>query len=197
MTSNTMLMPPRPSVSGLSIRGRMIVVVLAVAIPMVLLSAVMVGRLAESERQSRRDALIYSAQSIATSVDAQIERFRSIAMVLALSPSLLNDDLATFRREAEQMRPTLSGAWLIVADPAGQQLINLHLPADAPLPRRAAKAMEVQDRAFKTGQIQVSDVFIGAASQAPIVSVEVPIFRDGTPHYLLAVIMEARLFLEG
>jgi two-component sensor histidine kinase len=197
MTSTAMLMRHRPSVSGLSIRGRMIVVVLAVAIPMVLLSAVMVGRLAESERQSRRDALIYSARSIATSVDAQIERFRSIAMVLALSPSLRNDDLATFRREAEQMRPTLSGAWLIVADPAGQQLINLQMSEDASLPPRSARAMEVQNQAFKTGQIQLSDVFMGAASQTPVVTIEVPIFRDGAPHYLLAVIMEARLFLEG
>src|SRR5271157_803134 len=144
MTSTTMLMGTRPSVSGLSIRGRMIIVVLAVAIPMALLSAVMVGRLAQSERQSRRDALIYSAQSIATSVDAQIERFRSIGMVLALAPSLLKDDLEAFRGEAEQARSTLSGAWLIVADPAGQELINIEVPAETPLPRRSAEAMEFQ-----------------------------------------------------
>jgi len=192
-----MLMGTRPSVSGLSIRGRMIIVVLAVAIPMALLSAVMVGRLAQSERQSRRDALIYSAQSIATSVDAQIERFRSIGMVLALAPSLLKDDLEAFRGEAEQARSTLSGAWLIVADPAGQELINIEVPAETPLPRRSAEAMEFQDRAFKTGTVQVSDVFVGTWSKTPVVSVEIPIFRDGVPHYLLAVVMKARLIFES
>lgn len=197
MTPTTMTMRRGSWLAGLSIRGRMIVVVLTVAMPMVLLSAAIVGRLAESERQSRLHALTYSAQSIATSVDAQVERFRSIGMVLALAPPLLADDLKTFRREAELAFPAVSGAWVVVADPAGQELINLRFPPDTPLPHRTAKAMAFQDQAFKTGQIQVSDVLLEAGSQKPIVTVDVPIFRDGAPHYLLAVIMETRLYLES
>jgi two-component sensor histidine kinase len=174
----------------------MMVVVLAVAIPMVLLSAVIVGRLAEAQRQSRRDALTYSARSVATAVDAQIERYRSIGTVLGLSPTLASDDLSAFRHEAERVFATLSRAWLLLADPSGHELVNLRLPVEAALPDRSAKAMELQTRAFATRQVQVSDVFLSAAARKPVVSIEVPIFRDDQPHYLLAVVIDTDLFLE-
>ena len=60
----------------------------------------------------------------------------------------------------------LSGGWIVLSDESGQQLINLRQPGRTePLPHRAEPAMTLQRRALETGQVQISDVFTGAAAQ--------------------------------
>ncbi|WP_229266551.1 sensor histidine kinase [Leptospira sp. severe_002] len=170
-------------------------VALAVAIPFLLLSAGIVWQLADNERENRRDAILYSSRTLLNAVDALLSKHIAVAQTLATSPALQVDDLEAFRKEAERALPALSGGWMVLSDESGQQLINLARPPGTPLPRRNPIAIEAMKRAFETKQTQVSNVLIGPVVPNPIVTVEVPVFRQDKPPLSLAVIMETKIFL--
>ena len=159
-----------------------------------LLTAGIIRQLAESEREARRQSIIFSARALMNATDALIAKHIAIAQTLAASPALQIEDYAGFRREAARALPALEGAWVVLADDGGQQLVNLLRPTDADLPRRHADALAVQRHARETGRPQVSGVFPGAVLGNPIVTVEVPVLRDGKPPLGLAVIMQPKIF---
>ena len=189
-------MPTRPqrSAPGWSVRQRLILLALAVAVPFMLLNAAIIRQLAESEREARRQSILLSARALMNAADALIEKHIAIAQTLAASPALQADDDAAFRRDASRALPALGGAWVVLADETGQQRVNLLRESDTALPRRHPDAFALQRRAHETGRPQVSGVFPGAALGAPIVSVEVAVPRDGKPPLGLAVIMQPKTF---
>ena len=140
-------------------------VALAVAVPFILLTAGIVWQLAANERETRREAILFSTRTLMNAVDTILGKQIAVAQILATSPTLNNDDLAGFRQEAERAMQGLSGGWIVLSDQDGQQLVNSARPGDAELPRRSPQAIELQRRAIDTGQVQISDVFTGAALQ--------------------------------
>jgi hypothetical protein len=181
---------------GWSIRHRLIVLVLFATVPRLVLSVAVVQKLAHSERVARREAITYSARSIQSAVDSQLEKLIAIGRTLSVSPSLEHGELAAFRREAEHAMQDLKGVWILVADPAGQQLFNVTIPINESLPRRSPEGIATQACAFENKKPEVSNVFIAAYPKIPIVTVEVPIFRDGAPLYSVAVIIDVSHFLD-
>ena len=189
-----MLSRPQSTASGWSVRQRLILLALAVAVPFMLLTSGIIRQLAESEREARRQSIIFSARALMNATDALIAKHIAIAQTLAASPALQIEDYAGFRREAARALPALEGAWVVLADDGGQQLVNLLRPTDADLPRRHGDALAVQYSARDTRGPQVSGVFPGAVLGNPIVTVEVPVLRDGKPPLGLAVIMQPKIF---
>ena len=168
---------------------------LAVALPFMLLTVGIVWQLAWNERETRRETILFSTRTLMNAVDGILNKQAAIAQMLARSPALQADDLAAFRAEAERAMIGLSGAWIVLSNEDGQQLVNLARRAGEPLPRRQPAGLELQRKALTTGQIQISDIFIGAALNAPVVTVEVPMRREGKPPLCLTVVMEPRIFL--
>jgi two-component sensor histidine kinase len=160
-----------------------------------LLTVGIVWQLASNERETRREAIMFSTRALMNAVDAVLSKQVAVARQLATSPSLQGDDLAAFRDEALRASPGLSGGWIVISDESGQELMNLIRPAGEPLPRRTPEAVELQRRAIDTGQVQISNVYIAAALGVPVISVEVPVARKGKPPLGLAVAMESRIFL--
>ena len=169
-------------------------VALAAAVPFLLLTAGIVWQLAHHERETRREAILFSARALMNAVDSLLGKQLAIARLLANSPALLADDLTAFRQEAERAMPGLSGGWVVVADQDAQKIVNLYRPLGEALPQRNPAAAEMQRRAIETGQAQVSNVLTGAIPADPIVTVEVPVIRPGKPPLGLAVIMSAQTF---
>jgi two-component sensor histidine kinase len=168
---------------------------LAVALPFVLLTAGIMWQLANNERETRREAILFSTRTLMNAVDTVLSKQIAVAQMLATSPALEADDLPTFRAEARRAMSGLSGGWIVLADEAGQQLINLAPGATEPLPRRAEAGMKIQRRAFETGQVQISGVFNGAVLQSPTVSVELPVFRKEKPPVEIIIGMQPNVFL--
>ena len=123
---------------------------LAVALPFVLLTAGIVWQLANNERETRREAILFSTRTLMNAVDTILNKQIAVAQMLATSPALEADDLAAFRQEAERAATGLSGGWVVLSDENGQQLVNLALgAADAPrrsVSRRGAGAPRRRDR---------------------------------------------------
>jgi hypothetical protein len=180
---------------GWSIRHRLVLVAAGVALPLVLLSAGIIWQLAANERTNRRDAIVYATRTLMNAVDGLLRKQIAVAEILASSPALQSDDLATFRMEAERAMQGLSGAWVVVSDADGNVLLNLiQDPATTPQQRGPA-GLELQRRALQSNQPQISDVIVGPVTNTPVVAVEVPVRREGRPPLALTIAMDVRIFL--
>src|SRR3569833_2198975 len=168
---------------------------LAVALPFILLSTGIVWQLANNERETRREAILFSARTLMNAVDAILSKQIAIAQMLATSPAFETDDLTAFRQEAIRAMNGLSGGWVSLADENGQQLMNARQPDTTPLPPRSPAALTVQRLALQTGQVQISNVFSGAPEDSAVVTVEVPVRRNGKPPLEIIIGMEPSVFL--
>jgi two-component sensor histidine kinase len=180
---------------GWSIRGRLTLVTIAVALPFLLLTAGIAWKLAENQRETQREAILFSNRALMNAVDTLLRKQEAVARILSSSPALLSGDFAAFRQEAQRVRPSLSGGWILVADQEGRQILNLVRPDGTPLPNRSPEALQVQHAAARANKAQVSSVFAGTIVPSPLVTVEIPVARPGQPPLGLAVVMETRSFL--
>src|SRR5262249_45303869 len=169
--------PPKGQHRGWSIRHRLMLLALAVALPFMLLAAGIVWQLANNERETRREGILFSTRTLMNAVDTILGKQIAVAQMLATSPALQADDFVAFRQEAERATPGLSSGWIVLADQDGQQIMNLWPGAHDPLPKRKPEAIALQHKALATGTFQISGVFEGALKQSPVVTVEVPVVR--------------------
>ena len=145
------------------------------------------------ETQSSRQALVYSAQTIMSAVDAQIERYAAIGRVLAPAFTSDNPDLATFEQQARRSAAGLTDSWLVLANADGQQLFNTLVPAGQDLPIRNKIGIEAGRRACAAGSEQIADVGAGPVVGKAVASVNFPIHINGAC-YTLAVVFYASIF---
>jgi two-component sensor histidine kinase len=178
---------------GWSIRHRLMLLALGVALPFILLTVGIVWQLAANERENRREAILFSTRTLMNAVDTIIGKQIAVGQMLATSPALDNDDFAAFRQEAERAAKGLGGSWIVLSDESGQQLVNLLKPPGEPLPVR--QGVEIGRRTIETGQVQISDVFNDALLHSPIVTVEVPVIRTGKPPLCISIVMKPSILL--
>lgn len=87
---------------------------------------------------------------------------------------------------------------MLVADRDGHMLFSSITTDTASLPQRANR--DIVEEVFRTQQPQYSNLFVGAAKQTQIVTVEVPVFRDGEVIYDISFSPPIEMFqriLEG
>jgi two-component sensor histidine kinase len=177
----------------LSVRNYLTVIALAAVLPLTALAVYVGDRDAQNEREALRTALMSSARSLAAAVDREIDKHIAVAVTLTHSRPLREGQLTEFEAQAKEALSFLPGANLIVADAIGQQVLNLSLPRDA-LPARPSSNVDLQRRAFATGEPQVSDIFIGRRTGRPIATVDAPAFRDGAPLYVISIRLDPGRF---
>jgi len=172
----------------LSISGRLILLVLALALPLNLVIAGVIFGLFSRANDAQRTSLLYAARSIAAGVDAELGKYIALGEALARSPILLGDNLEAI--EAEVGRTFLNGG-VVVSDANGQQVFNSFAQPGQHLPRRNPVAFAVQRRAFSTRSVVISDLMIGTVTQKWGTIIEVPIFQGDQPFRSLAIVMMA------
>lgn len=159
--------------------------VLVCVIPAVAITMFIVAHSFNQERAGLERDLVGTARAFIQAVDAELVGARSALFILAGSSYLASEDLARFYKEAQRALNEFDGANIILVDIDGQQLINARQPFGPPLPRRGNR--EQHRRVIETGRPVISDLFIGAVTKKPLVSVEVPVLVDGKPKYGLAM----------
>jgi two-component sensor histidine kinase len=181
---------------GWSIRRRLMLVAIGVVLPFLILSAGIGWKLTSYERETRRDAIMLSVRALMKAVDAFLIKQIAIAETLAKSPALLADDMVAFRQDAERARPGMSGGWVVLSTAEGQQILNMVRPTGEKLPTRNPAMMEVHRNALQSGQPQVSNIIAGRYVKRPIVTIEIPVVREGKPSLVLSVLMDPKMFLQ-
>ena len=137
----------------MSISARLILLVLALALPLNLVIVGVISGLVSRANEVQRTSLLYAARSIAAGVDAELGKYVALAEALSRSPALLDDNLDAFEAEARRAFPAGAEIWVLVSDVDGQQLMNTFAQPGQPLPRRNPIAIAAQRRAFSTRSI--------------------------------------------
>jgi PAS domain S-box-containing protein len=184
--------------SQATINMRLIAIVLGLALPLNIVVALVIWRLAGAANEAQRTSLLYVARSIASAVDAELGKYIALAQMLSRDPALQADDLDGFEAGLREHLADIPDIFALVADRDGRQLLNTAAPKGQALPAPPAEAIEAQRLAFETGRVAVSDIY---RASAPLrgnwsASAHIAIFRDGEPRRALAVTVSARSFVD-
>lgn len=144
-------------------------------VPAALASALLIGYSYERQRATIEQRTLETARALAQTVDRELVRGQAALQVLGRSPLLASGDMAGFYRQAQDALGFLPGNVLALSDESGQQLINTLRPFGDPLPLRGNPAQ--LRRVVETGRPAISDLFIGAVAQQPLITLDVPLRR--------------------
>ncbi len=177
-----------------TIRVRLMLLVSAIIIPVVLFAGVLLTVFQKNEHARMQEAVFDVVRRASTIIDREIAEMTATLEVLATAPSLINGDFEAFDRQARVVLKS-RGRYVSMRDLQGQQIVNSNLPFGTALPIATDPILLANDaRVISTGTICYTDVFIGTTVKNPLVSVGVPIRRDGDVAYVLSLTIDpARL----
>ena len=174
---------PGPSAHSWSIRSSLALLAMACILPGALMSTYfIVSDYRQQKARAIQDA-IATARAVAASLDRDLASIEAGLHVLATSSALEADDLAAFYRQAKQALPFQNITNYVLIDVQGRQQMNTILPMNAPLPARGGPPQ--LQRIFDTDQTVLTDLFVGPATGKPILSIGVPVKRQGKVAYSL------------
>jgi two-component sensor histidine kinase len=166
----------------LSLRLRLAFLVAGTALPLILFAGTVVYLDYLRDRQAAAERVLETVRGMRLLLDRELQSITSALQVLALSRALQRDDLPGFRADvAAFLSQYPGGPNISLADRSGQQIVNMRVPPEAPLPKRANR--DALDAVFATGRPAYSNLYVGAVSQQLIVTVNVPVWRDGRVVY--------------
>ena len=168
---------PKPSLPV-----RLALLVAGTTLPLIIFAAVIVFNNYEQDRKDASQRVLETVRSIRLVLDAEIQRMTGGLQVLALTNTLRDGDFEGFRRIASGFLDQYGKEGVVlVADREGRQLFSSVTPDTANLPSRNNR--EIVEKVFATKSPQYSNLFVGAVKKRPIVTVEVPVLRDGEVLY--------------
>ncbi|HEY0836928.1 MAG TPA: cache domain-containing protein, partial [Azospirillum sp.] len=174
---------------GIPLRSGLVLLVLAALLPVLVFAGWLVARMAETQSAAIEERSRHLAQTLAVAIDREVTAMASALQVLATSHHLETGNLAGFHRQATEVLRhkdiRRDGIHIVLTDATGQQLVSTRRPFGEPLPK-AASAAQVAHVA-DTGQVRISNLFIGAVARAPLVSVSVPVWRNGRVESVLSM----------
>ena len=168
-----------------TIRYRLACLVLACVLPVWLAVGLLVSYNYEDRRSTIESHMLDTARALSLVVDRELASIQATLEALATSPSLTAGDFAAFHSQARAVLKQYPGADIILADKTGQQLVNSFQPAGVPLPKR--NVPDTVRRVYQTGRPSITNMFKGAVTGRPLISVDVPVFRNGRVVYDLAL----------
>ena len=179
----------------MKLRTNLITLVLAAIVPVVVFATVVVILLWRHDRDATEARLRNTARALALAVDREAMSTVTTLNALASSEHLDRPDLRAFHATARRALESQRGAgWLTVLliSRDGDQILDAARPFGAPLPRTIAP-QELAEVAA-TGRPAVSGLVTGTALDRPLVSVRVPVTRDGVTRYVLAASIDPDTF---
>jgi diguanylate cyclase (GGDEF)-like protein len=178
-----------------TIRSRLALLVVACVIPASLLAIALIAYDYQREQEGLVRDSLGTARALVQVIDRELSSAALAAEILGTSPLLQTGDLRGFYAQAQSAVRVQIGSNVVLSDVTGQQLINTLKPFGDPLPRRAN--LDQLERAFATGRSAISDVYTGAVLNRPIISIEVPVFREGKVVYDLSVVIMPERFAKA
>ncbi len=170
---------------SLSIRAHLALLVLAAIAPAVLVAAGLLVFEQRNDRERLESDSIATARAMVHAIDREIVTLTAAAQVLSTSERLKSGDIAAFRAQAEQIAARRIGANVVVSGADGRQVLNTLRPPGAPLAMHGNPAQ--LRKVFATGRPVVSDLYVGGVLGQPVMSVDVPVVRDGKVIYDLSI----------
>ena len=175
-----------------SIQFRLAWLVLACVLPIWIAAGFLVYYGYLSKRRLTEQRMLETARALALVVDRELSNAQASLTVLAASPALASGDLTSVYKGARAIMEASSGNRIFLADATGRELFNTVFPFGKQLPKHTLP--DSVRRVFATGKPFISGVFTGAFDGRLLVTVHVPVFRDGRVVYDLAMNIPADRF---
>jgi two-component sensor histidine kinase len=152
------------------------------ALPLILFAAGVIYFNHMREREAAFERVLETVRAIRLVLDGEIRSVTLALEVLAGSQALARDDLDGFRRNVEALLKRYpEGSSVSLADRSGRQVFNSRAPAGEALPPRVN--LDAIEEVFRTGHPYYSNLFTGSVARQRIITVNVPVFRNGQPAY--------------
>jgi signal transduction histidine kinase/ActR/RegA family two-component response regulator len=166
----------------MKLRTYYLLLAVSILLPALVCCGVALKVLLDEQHDSAIERIQGSVRLAAMVIDSDTRRADAVLRALAGSSALSEGDLRRFDAEARAVNPGI-GAWIILYDSKGQQLVNTRHPFGTPLPSRPDP--EQVERLLKSGQAQVSGLLWGTYLQNNFVMVEVPVTARSGKHYVI------------
>ena len=176
----------------MTVRGYFVLLVVAVVLPALALSAFLVWLNADSQRASQEQVHQDYALTLTEVVDREVRTAIAVLEALRHAALLQQGDIKGFEAVARRVHSD-NPHWLtmVLTDTDGQQLMNLAAKPDQPLPNIGSFPV-IQE--VMRGKPAVSDLLIGQVTQAHLLSMHVPVFVEGKQLYALGISLRAQHF---
>jgi signal transduction histidine kinase len=168
---------------------RLTVLAVACVAPFSLIAGLMVYEAYQQKSALIEQHMMEMVQALNLTLDGVLSDAQSALSALATSPHLQTGDMAGFHAQSIEVTNFFPNTNIILADEAGQQIINTYRPYGDKLPKR--NAPDLVRRVFESGKPTVGDVFLGALTKRPLIAVDVPVIRDGKVKYDLSMTLPA------
>jgi two-component sensor histidine kinase len=155
-----------------SIGFYLISMVCAIALPVLVFVALLLGQLESNERAALESRAEREALSLATGTGRVLQEMATTLRLLVTSPELEKGDLQAFHNRAQAALRSGS-LYVLLVDTEGQQLLNTRVPYGAPLGQTSD--MESLKAALASRGITASGVFFGQTSQRWVFNVLLPL----------------------
>jgi signal transduction histidine kinase/ActR/RegA family two-component response regulator len=175
------------------LRSHLVLLVLAVLVPMVVFSTVVIVAFGQQQRAAVRNGAVETARALMNAIDESLNGSVSKLQALATSRSLDRGDLGEFDAEVKRVLASQPD-WLtiVLLSPDGRQVVNALRPlGQAPVTLPDRGSFEV---VLATRKPVIGDLTFGPVTGQYDVPVRVPVLRQGELVYVLtAVIRPASL----
>lgn len=170
---------------SLSLRVRLAVLVAGTMLPLIGFAAATIYQHFLQDQREAFGRVLQFTRGIQLVLDREMQGIVSGLTVLANSETLTHGNFAGFGERARTFLQEFPGAPSIsVGDRDGDQLYNTSRAVGTPLPRRTERPGRLS--VFDTRKPVFSPLFIGSVSKMPIVTVTVPVIRNGKVIYDLS-----------
>jgi two-component sensor histidine kinase len=165
-----------------SLPMRLALLVAGTTLPLIMFAAGIVLHSYIQDRAEATQRVLETVRSLRLVLDAEMQRMTGGLQVLALTDRLRDGDFEGFRDIAMGFLDQYGkDGVILVSDREGHRLFSSVTHDTASLPMRNNR--EIVERVFSSRTPQYSNLFLGAAKKMKIVTVEVPVFRDGEVVY--------------
>lgn len=167
-----------------SVRGRLVLLVAALVLPVIALACAMVVQAYRNERSAVATTMLGTARAVSGEADEAVQESALLLDALSTSGDLARDNFAALDATA---RRALRGdaRWFVVLTPVGQQLVNTRFSPGTPLPKVALSPELLT--AARAGHLYVSDHETSPAVSGLVLHVSRPYERDGHLKYILTM----------
>ena len=161
---------------------RLALLVAGTTLPLILFAAGIVFNNYEQDRRDATQRVLETVRSIRLVLDSEMQRMTGALQVLSLTNALRDRDFESFRRISQGFLDQYGeGGVVLVADREGRQVFSSVTTDTASLPPRNNRA--IVDKVFAEKKPAYSNLFTGAVKKRLIVTVDVPVIRDGEVIY--------------
>ena len=177
----------------ISLPVRLAILVAGTTLPLIGFSGAIVFQHYAKDRQEAKDRVLNFTRGLELVLDREMQGIVSGLTVLANSNSLMRGDFESFKRTAEAFTAQFPGhPAIVVGDASGHQVFNTVAGTTPNFPPRTTQPE--RGMAFKSKRPVFSGLFTGAVSHQPVVTVTVPVFRDGDVVYDLSFAPPLQIF---